>query len=518
MINKNVSKIQDWLLKTYSKDLPLEIIEILRNEKIPEKWILAASKIIHRLSEIPWYTQEELLEDINVNKEDLIELNSYIRRSDLLQKSITQLGLGKKYWNTIIPYSKSGYVQKVINYKYAFPLTIAIFPGLSCMFYCGFCGRNQKASYKKNQVLASGIKRFKKIISSLPKQSTISIGGGLEPLTNLRLGEIISHAKSLGHKVPMISNGFSLTKNYIEENPGIWDLDSLRISLYGVDQESTYFITRNKNAYGNVKNNIIQFIKKRNIINPELKLGLNYIIIPENIENLIKLLDYIKSINKLIENGKGINFLTIREDFGSVTEMKKESDNYNSDNRKYNLDELLDQSHREKLLSIFKDFNNIREKELPDLYVDFGYAMESLSKGVLGKPLAKVEGNKMRVSGYPQLCITIDIAGDIYLFREAGFLDRPGNKKFIIGRIDEENTLESILKNFVQNKEKILIENDDVRFMDSYDHLMTLLINQTEEDIKFGIKDEEGPLEARIARLEDLEIDVNNNWYKEKND
>ena len=24
MINKNVSKIQDWLLKTYSKDLPLE--------------------------------------------------------------------------------------------------------------------------------------------------------------------------------------------------------------------------------------------------------------------------------------------------------------------------------------------------------------------------------------------------------------------------------------------------------------------------------------------------------------
>ena len=54
--------------------------------------------------------------------------------------------------------------------------------------------------------------------------------------------------------------------------------------------------------------------------------------------------------------------------------------------------------------------------------------------------------------------------------------------------------------------------------MDSYDHLMTLLINQTEEDIKFGIKDEKGPLEARIPRLEDLEIDVNNNWYKEKND
>ena len=59
----------------------------------------------------------------------------------------------------------------------------------------------------------------------------------------------------------------------------------------------------------------------------------------------------------------------------------------------------------------------------------------------LGKPLTKVKGNSMRISGYPQICVTIDIAGNIYLFREAGFLDRPGNEKFIIGKVDGCNVL-----------------------------------------------------------------------------
>ncbi len=509
-----INIFQNWLFTKYSYPLPPEIVDILKKEKIPEEFIRPASKIIHQLSENPWSTQNQIAEVINLSKEELIRINSYIRRSILLQKLITQYGLGKKYWNTIIPYTKSGYIQKVINYEYIFPLTIAIFPGLSCMYYCGFCGRNQQASYNKNEYLDIGLSRFKDIISRLPTNSTISIGGGLEPLTNSKLGEMISHAKSLGHKLPMITNGYLLNNNYIKENPGIWDLDSIRISLYGVDQKSTYFITRNKNAYNNVKNNLINFINKRNLINPELKIGLNYIIIPENIKDLIRLLDYIKSINNSINNGKGIDFLTIREDFGSVTEIKNEN-TQDLEKRKYNLNNLLDESHREQLIEVFLEFNSIIKNQLPDIYVDYGYAMESLSKGILGKPLAKVNGNSMRISGYPQICVTIDIAGNIYLFREAGFLDRPGNEKFIIGKVDEKNSLESILKKFICSKEKIKLNAEDSKFMDSYDHLITLVINQTEEDIKFGIKPEQGPLMARIPSINELNVDVNNNWYKE---
>ena len=43
-------------------------------------------------------------------------------------------------------------------------------------------------------------------------------------------------------------------------------------------------------------------------------------------------------------------------------------------------------------------------------------------------------------------------------------------------------------------------------------------INQTEEDIKFGVKAEDGPLKVKIPKIEDLDIDINNNWYKEDQD
>ena len=510
-----MTSFQDWLLNDFNHKLPEKVVEILKKEKIPEKWITQAAQIIHSLSEIPWITQEELANETSLEKEDLISLNKIIRESQFLQENIINNGLGKKYWNTIIPYTKSGYIQKVIEHEYVFPLTIALFPGLSCMFFCGFCGRNQTAAYNAGEVLESGIKRFKEIIKKLPENSTISIGGGLEPLTNSKLGELATFSKSLGHKVPMITNGYMLTPDYIKNNPGIWDLDSIRISLYGTDNESTFFVTRHKKAYEIVRKNIIEFLKLRNDKNSKVKLGMNFIIIPENMDNVLKLIDYIKDINSHVKNGKGVDFLTIREDFGSVTEIKDSSDLMKVKNRKYSLDGLMKKEHRQKLISIFEEFNKKKSNDCPDLYVDFGYAMDSLSKGVLGKPLAKVNGKRMRKSGYPQLCVTVDSLGDVFLFREAGFLNRPGNKKFIIGRISENNSFETILKNFIENKIIIDVDEEDSKFMDSYDHLMTLLVNQIENDIKFEVGVDDGPLQKRIPKFQEVQMDVNNNWYKE---
>jgi len=45
--------------------------------------------------------------------------------------------------------------------------------------------------------------------------------------------------------------------------------------------------------------------------------------------------------------------------------------------------------------------------------------------------------------------------------------------------------------------------------MDSYDHLMTLLVNQTESDMEVGIRT---PFKIR---LEEQEGQISNNWYKD---
>ena len=513
---KNKKIFKNWLYQKYSSNLPQSIIDILLKENIPQKYILPSSKIIHFLSEMPWYSQKNLLEDTGLSEKELIELNQIIRDSDLLQQIIVFEGLGKKYWNTILSHVKSGNIEKVINYEYSLPLRLTLFPGMSCMYYCGFCGRNQKAKYNPKEVLEKGAQKFKDAISSLPEGSTISISGGLEPLTNTKLEEIISYGKDLGFKIPLITNAHMLTPKYLKSNPGIWDLDSLRISLYGVDQDSTFSVTRHQRAYELVKN-IIEFIKERNKNHPHLKIGLNYIIIPENIHTVLPLLDYVKDIHSEIDNGKGIDFLTIREDFGSVTEINDDIDK-SIEGRKYHLEGFLSNKQREDLILVFNEFNKRKDIECPNMHVDFGYAMVALGEGILGKPLARIKGNQMRKSGYPQLSVAMDSYGDIFLYKEAGFLDRPGNKKFIIGRITEDKSIEDVFKEFIGSKRIINLDENDDRFMDSYDHLVTLLVNQAEDDLNTGIPFELGPVKLRSKHYYGINTNLSNNWYKDEED
>ena len=505
----NVKIMKDWLQSEFKPDVPKDIISIIKDEAdivLDDRDSKRVALIIHRLSEMPWTTQEQIWKELDISQGWLGHLNETIRNSRFFQQLIIKEGLGRKYWNTMIPYIKNRVNEKVVNHEYQFPLRLALFPGLSCMYFCGFCGRNQKARYKGN-VTQEGNQRFKDIISSMPKYSTLSISGGLEPLTNPGLGEIISHAKSKGVRVPLITNAHMLTKKYLDKTPGIWDLDSLRVSLYGTDDESTFFITRHRKAYTLVKNNIIEFLKLRNKINPNLKLGLNYIIIPENIDTILPLLDYIIDINSQVD-GKGIDFLTLREDFGSVTEINDDVDK-SVEGRKYHLDGLMSDEQRKQLISVFKEFNTRKDNECSDMHVDFGYAMVALGEGVLGKPLARVTGKQMRKSGYPQMSVAIDSLGDVFLYREAGFLDRPGNDKFKAGRITDDKPVEDTLREFVESKVQVDRKETDCRFMDSYDHLMTLLVNQTESDMKFGI---ESPVNIRKDKQEGQ---ISNNWYKD---
>ena len=108
-----------------------------------------------------------------------------------------------------------------------------------------------------------------------------------------------------------------------------------------------------------------------------------------------------------------------------------------------------------------------------------------------------VRGTDMRKSAYPQVSVAVDSYGDVFLYREAGFLDRPGNDKFIIGRISKQKSLEDIIVDFINNKKEIKPHVSDARFMDAFDHLATVLINQAQDDKDLGIPFELGPVSAR---------------------
>tara|TARA_Y200000002_G_C22670471_1_gene659786 strand:- start:102 stop:1598 length:1497 start_codon:yes stop_codon:yes gene_type:complete len=464
-------------------------------------------KIVDSFSSKPWISQEYIFNNINCkNKEYLKDLNKIVRENNELQLLITKNSAAKKYWNTILPFSYR--VNDVINNNYKFPLRIAIFPGVSCMFYCGFCGRNQKAKYE-NSIVDDGINKINNMLAEAGADTKVSISGGLEPLTNPKLGKIIQKGNELGFKIPLITNAYSLTEGYIKKNPEIWLLDSLRVSLYGYDSQSYKNITQVEKSFKIVKRNVVNFLKSRNEINKKLKVGFNFIILPENYNNLKDVLKLINEINTEVNNGEGINFLTLRDDYQSVTGQNENLDK----ERKYRLNESMSENERKNLLKIIENFEELRSYYCPTLHVDYGYSLEYLSQKIFDRGLVKIDGEKIRSYGFTQLSVAIDLHGDIFLFREAGFLNREGNEKVIIGRLDDKkNSLEKNIKNFLDKQNPISFDGNDSRLLDSFDHVLNALVNQAELDEKFGIPLNLGPIAFKNF---DIKESLGNNWYSD---
>ena len=92
-MSSNLQIFQSWLYKEYSDDVPNDIINVIENEGIPKRWVTSASRIIHRLSEKPWYTQKEIIQETNLSKDEIIKLNVAIRNSEFLQNLIISTSL-----------------------------------------------------------------------------------------------------------------------------------------------------------------------------------------------------------------------------------------------------------------------------------------------------------------------------------------------------------------------------------------------------------------------------------------
>ena len=509
--NKNID-LDNWLInsefqlpKGVSGQLILdEIKKFDKDYGNNSKFFEFISRIIYLFANNPWLKQREIKSVLDVDISTLIILNKIIRGSEYLQNLITKSGTAKKYWQSISPFCAQ--LGSALQNEFKYPMRIALYPGVSCMYYCGFCGRNQAEKYPSNAI-ENGNKIFNKVLSELdPKNTAISISGGLEPLTNPGIGDIIEFASDHGLRVPLITNGHSLTENFVKKNPKIMKLDSIRISLYGIDEESYEFITTVKKSYRMVKRNCINFLIKRNEEKSKIKFGLNYIILKENYKNLPELINFIDEVNCEVKNGPGIDFLSLRDDFDTVTGISDERDQ----DKKYHLDGLLTEEDRKKLIKLFKDFEN--DKRLQNLHIDYGYALHPISMGVLGKKLTKISDDQMRKYGHTQLSVCVDLYGDVFLYREAGFLNRNGNEKFIIGRVDNKTSFRQVIENFLNNTDGIKSEKNDIRFMDPFDHVMTSLINQAEDDKDFGIPFKEGPVALRYYTQK---INLGNSWYKD---
>jgi len=372
------------------------------------------------------------------------------------EKSTTQ---SSKYWtNTIEPLLISGHLESAITNTYVYPNRVGLYPGLNCQFFCNFCGRNYNAKYD-NKFASKSLDVFKRVIDEDPRdrknwQDRFRISGGLEPLTNPNIGNIIHYGSTNDFNMQLYTNGYALTERFLEQQTGLLDLEVMRVSLYGHDDLSYNRVTKIPKSFATVKENLRKFLQ----LKTTTKVGVNWILLPGHSNDLYGLIDMIEDINSTQK--EKIQFLTLREDF--------------SQNASY-----LSHSERTELYDVFLKIEERcrNSNDLQHLHIDYGYQLDPVRKGTPDGPLRMALYNQLNRYGFPQIATAIDSKGDLYVYHETGFIDRPGADRYIIGNIENSN-IETIVKHHLNSK-GITPKPFDVSFLDAFDHLITLALSDT---------------------------------------
>jgi dTDP-4-amino-4,6-dideoxy-D-glucose ammonia-lyase len=268
-----------------------------------------------------------------------------------------------------------------------------------------------------------------------------------------------------------------LTPRLLERQPGLWDLASLRISLHGVDAETSFQVNRHARGFEQATKNAADFLRLRNERDSVLRLGFNFVILPGRAEQVLQLAEVIAEINRAAGGGRQVDFLTLREDFTAVGK------------------DALQEEERARLVEIFSQLEERRSRDdLRDLHIDFGYALSPLERGVVSRPLEMVEYTEMRKHAFPQVSVVVDSLGDVYAYREAGFLDRPGARRYIIGNLSEQGSMEGVVRQFLERGSEFENLPKDTLYLDIFDHVVTKLLNKVEADEAWGIPSSEGTI------------------------
>lgn len=440
------------------------------------RWCRSALHVVSDLAGDAFARQRDVAARVGMTRDELVSLNAALRSSPLTHELITEAGAAAKYWtNTVVPLQRAGVVDDAAARRPRYPFRVGIYPGPSCMFFCTFCGRDYDARYERASI-ETGNQILTRTLAQAPADDLhrFYISGGLEPLTNPGIGALVRAGADRGFRLSLYTNGLLLTPAVLRRQPGLWDLDSLRISLYGPDAASFLAVTRKPNAFHHVVSNAKTFLSLRAERDSSTKLGFNYVVLPGQSAKVLDVLDLVAEINR-DGGGRPIDFLTLREDY-SVPNG--------------GFDEAEREALRETLLVMDA---RLAERDLASLTVDYGYGLDALRRGFETSRLCFVGEDEVRADGYPQVSVVVDLLGDVYLYREAGFLDRPGARRYVIGRIDEEQDLGDVVAEFVRSGGTCEVEPGDTKFFDVFDHVVTSLLHQADDDARFGVPPSAGP-------------------------
>lgn len=415
----------------------------------------------------PFTTLEEARLGLGVDRTAFARLIARFREVPELRAAVAAGPAGQYWTKTILPLERRGVLDSVVENRVVPPASVGLYPGPTCMFRCHFCVRVTGARYAASE-LAPGNERLAAVVEGMPTDDpdALYVSGGLEPLTNPGLGDLVSRAAARGLRVTMYSNAFALTDATLNRQPGLWDLGAVRVSLYGLDDQEYEDTTGKANAFTRVRENLRHFQTLRSERGSGVRLGLNYLILPGRADRLPALVDYIADLDSASPD-RPVDFLTLRQDYSGRD------------------DGMLPEDERSRLQEELHRFADLAAERTPHLNIDYGYALHGLMSGV-DAVLPRITPETMRPTAHLQAAAQVDIRGDVYLYREAGFPDLAGADRYVAGRVEEGFGLVDVVSDFVTSGRRVEPRPGDEYFMDGYDQVVTARLNQIESDLAAG--------------------------------
>lgn len=424
-------------------------------------------QLARRYGTTPFTTLREARRELGVTRPEFAELLRTFGAVPALREAVRQAPAGKYWTNTVLPLEARGVLDAALEGRPVYPSSVGLYPGPSCMFRCHFCVRVTGAKYEMS-TLEGGNAMLASVIDEVPTDNPFAVymSGGLEPLTNPAVGTLVARAAARGFKITMYTNSFALTEQTLNRQPGLWDLNGVRTSLYGLNDEEYEATTGKKGSFRRVKANLLRFMKLRTEQDRSVKLGLNYLILPGRARRLLDLVDYMEELSA-VNPDRPLDFLNLRQDYSGRD------------------DGQLSGSDRSELRDALAGFEEAVRDRLPTLDVDYGYALNSMRCGVEAN-LLRTTTEQMRPRAHPQVAVQLDLLGDVYLYREAGFPDLPGATRYIAGRVGPGRSLYQVVDEFVSERREVAPQSGDEYFLDGFDQVITARLNQLEDDLADG--------------------------------
>lgn len=415
----------------------------------------------------PFVPLEQARLQLGVERPVFSQLLETFDRIPVLRTAVENGPSGRYWTNTVLGLEKEGLFTAVLDNKPTFPRLLGLYPGPTCMFRCHFCVRVTGARYQAS-ALTPGNAMFASVIDEVPPhhRDAMYISGGLEPLTNPALGTLVSRAADRGFDLTLYTNSFALTEQKLKGDPGLWNLHAVRTSLYGLNDDEYTATTGKQNAFTRVRANLKRFQQLRSERAEPIRLGLSYIVLPGRAARLRDLVDFVAELNEAAPD-RPLDFVTLREDYSGRPDGK------------------LSPDERAELQAELNHFRDRAADRTPTLTIDYGYALHSLMTGVDAE-LVRIRPQTMRPTAHPQVAVQVDLLGDVYLYREAGFPGLRGADRYRIGTVGPGTTLAQVVETFVTGGGRVDPRDGDEYFLDGFDQVVTARLNQLEADIADG--------------------------------